>query len=125
MEYTQSINNQNRLVSFSVRGNVAAKELCQAFTKMLNAPEFQCGYNSLWDFRHSNLLNPCRQFLNELLRQAEISQQKRGKNYKVAIVTGDDLTFGFARMFATYAHKLPCSVVVFRDIIPAMQWLTQ
>jgi len=51
------------------------------------------------------------------------NQEKRGKNYRVALVVSREIDFGLARMFEAYSQEFPFEIRIFKNLQDAEQWL--
>ena len=90
--------------------------------RLVNDPAFRPDMRELSDFRSVEKHVHTTEGLNRFLEQENMYADRLGE-YRIAIVTGSDLHFGFSRMYiAGVADTLP-EVQVFRDIDEAEAWL--
>ena len=53
------------------------------------------------------------------------NQEKRGSNYKVALIVDKELYYGLTRMFQAYSDILPFEVMSFSTKDDAYRWLDE
>jgi hypothetical protein len=110
-------------VVITASGPVKGKDIIGALVKMLQDPDFKKGMDALWDFRTVKSANSETAEIREIVSFVRANQEKRGTNYRVALVVSTDIDFGLARMFEAYSHELPFDIQIFKDIKDAERWL--
>lgn len=86
-------------------------------------PDFKPGMDALWDLQAASFDELNQAELLKMMEFVAAHQDQRGAGYKVAIVVGSDLQFGFARMYELMSYSLPSRKLIFRDIRSAFKWL--
>jgi hypothetical protein len=117
------IDAKENLVMALGSGVLTDDELLDFRKRLVNDPAFQPNMRELSDFRsvekHVHSTEGLHRFLEQEIKYAD----RLGREYRIAIVTGSDLHFGFSRMYIVgVADTLP-EVQVFRDIDEAEAWL--
>jgi hypothetical protein len=106
-----------------ISGRVIGEDFRNAFTAMVDHPDFQHGMNALWDTRTANF----SQFDSEdLLRFAEfVGRYATARDgARGALVVPAEEDHGLSAMYEKLAEiKLPIQTKVFRDLAEAEAWL--
>lgn len=94
------------------------------YQQIINHPEFITCMNLIWDTRQMEIHDISPELLQKIGQIGEKYGKKRGAG-RTAFVVGTDLHFGSARMFnSLYQDRLPFSLMIFRDINTAEEWIT-
>jgi hypothetical protein len=111
------------LVTLTVEGQVDGTAIKEALQSVVRDRRFRRGADMLWDFRGATGQDPSGGGIQDLVSFVGSLKEKRGSGYKVALVASGDLEYGFARMYEAYSEHLPFSLMVFRDLDEAKQWI--
>ena len=88
--------------------------------RLKSDPHFRPEFNQRLDFRDVTRVNMTRNELQEVGQMTVF-----GRNSKRACVVSNDVQFGIARMLATHREIAgENNIRVFRDIKPALEWLS-
>jgi hypothetical protein len=123
MTINYDIKKPSGLVRLIVSGSVITGDIIDALGRMLKDPDFKEGMDVLWDFREVKSGNSEAEDIREIVSFIRTNQEKRGRNYRVALVVSRDIDFGLARMYEAYSQELPFDIQIFKDIKDAEQWL--
>ena len=109
-----------RVVTFSA--TVDDAEVLGAYEALLRSPDFDPTLNVLVDLRRVERLDVSSDAMRSLIQsfkpvEAEMSRTRR------AVVAGDDVAFGLARMFELLRSAPPDVIRVFRHYTEACEWL--
>jgi hypothetical protein len=104
-------------------GEITGKEIIQALQNLLNDPDFKPNIDSIWDFRSVTTRLIDAQEITDLINFVRTIQEKRGRDYRVAIIVTRDMDYGLARMFEVHSQDLPFQVRIFEDLEQAKSWL--
>ena len=122
MPITYRIDPERDMVLVEGHGTLAFDDHRSFRAELLKDPQFHAGMKELADFRaverHDFSMDGFEKFLEEEKQHIDLLQ-----DYQIAIVTNDDLHYGFARMYMAKMSDLMPKVEVFRDIEAAKAWL--
>jgi hypothetical protein len=116
-----SIDRQRRTATVRLTGTLQAADLKDAFSAMVAHPDFEPGFNSLWDLRGASAARLDFEALRDVVRAAGAQKDARGPG-KVAIVVTHDVDYGVSRIYEMLASGLPTVVNVFRSVGEAEAW---
>ncbi len=123
MPISYRIDSERNLVLAEGSGVLTDDDLLVFRKRIINDPAFHSGMRELADFRAVEKHVHTTEGLNRFLEQEKKYAEILGRDYRIAIVTGSDLHFGFSRMYIVgVADTLP-EVQVFRDMDEAEAWL--
>jgi hypothetical protein len=114
---------QSGLVTLTVEGEVSGANIKEALGGVVDDPRFRPGADMLWDFREALGVDMRGEAIQDLVSFVGSLKEKRGTDYRVALVAEADVLYGFARMYEAYAEHLPFVLKVFRDMVEAQNWL--
>lgn len=112
------------MVTFKVTGDLVLEEIRQALEDLYTNPVFHRSMHSLWELKEGHVGVTATQ-LPDLIKFLEKSADKRGTDYKVAIVVRGNLDFGLSTIFQMHAYTLPFEVKVFQSLTQAKSWLLE
>lgn len=121
MPHTISIDAQRKLVLMSWTGDIGEREAIAAVSSYPDYPGFDPTFPTLVDLRKATFKQPLVT-TQELAKKQQAMYPNRGP---VALVVGDDLSFGAVSQFAAFSEIRGRSVKVFRDMNAAEAWLGQ
>lgn len=104
-------------------GPITGKDIIQALQDLVQDPDFKPDIDSIWDFRSVTTRLIDAQEITDLINFIRTVQEKRGRNYRVAILVSRDMDYGLARMFEVHSQNLPFQVRIFEDLEQARSWL--
>lgn len=116
-----SIDRQRRVATVKLSGTLQATDLKDGFAAMVSHPDFEPGFNSLWDLRSASLARLDFEALRDIVRLAATKRDARGSG-KVALVVTADVDYGVSRVYEMLASGLPTVVGVFRSVEEATAW---
>lgn len=123
MEIRRKINQPDGPVILTASGAITGKEIIQAIKDLVNDPDFKPNINSIWDFRAVTTRLIDSQEITDLITFIRTIQEKRGRDYRVAILVSRDMDYGLARMFEAHSQSLPFQVRIFEDLEQAKSWI--
>lgn len=112
------------LITQTVTGNLILHDFIKAFHTAMSHPDFKTGMNVLWDLTDASLVLTETMDLHQMIKFIQFNQDKRGENFKLAMVVNSKLDYGISKMYEAFGEKLPFSKKVFYDIREAKNWLT-
>lgn len=107
----------------SLDGEVDDRILLEAYERLYRGPDWRPGYSELADLRRCDMRQVTADGLRRLSRLAQSAVGDAAVSFRTAVVVEDDLPFGLARMYGTFADTLAEDVQVFRDEGEAIEWL--
>ena len=110
-------------VKLTASGNISSSEIIKALHGLLQDSQFKSGMDILWDFRQVKTENMRADQIREIVSFIKNNQEKRGANYRVALVVSRDIDFGLARMYEAYTQELPFQLQIFKQLSAAEDWL--
>lgn len=123
MAITARFDTGSGLVTVTAEGEVNGAMIKEALQAVIEDQRFKRGSDMLWDFSGARGQDPTGEGIQDLVRFVGTIREKRGSGYRVALVAGGDLEYGFARMYEAYAEHLPFSLKVFRELDEARRWI--
>jgi hypothetical protein len=112
------------VVTFKVTGDLVIDEIRKALESLYADPEFRPSMHSLWELKEGHVGVTATQ-LPELIKFLGKFAEKRGTEYKVAIVVRGNLDFGLSTIFQMHAYTLPFEVKVYQSLTQAKSWLLE
>ena len=97
---------------------VADADLKSHQRNLLKDPDFDRGFDQLWDFREATHADVSTATLRELAKSRSYAD-----GVKRALVAPLDVAFGLARMFQSLHDEAPETIQVFRSLPEAETWL--
>ena len=105
------------------RGQVSDADLVLEYRRLYEDDEWKPGAHELVDVREADLVNVSSRGLKTLAGvMGEYLVGFEGE-FKTAVLTSGDLTFGLGRVYEAYSAESPETVQVFRDPREALAWL--
>ena len=80
--------------------------------------------NVLWDLTNASLADANVHDIHEIIKFVKYHIDKRGTNFKLAIVANSKLEFGLSRVYEAYSDPLPFAKGVFYDMQEAIKWIS-
>ena len=111
-----------RLCVFTGRGVLTADQIKAVSGQMLQDPEWETGWNILFDLRTAVLSDLDYQRMRTAVAK-DRSFNGRVAGAKFVIVADDDLTYGLMRMWQSMSEDRPIEIRIFRRIEDALQAL--
>lgn len=111
------------LITQTVTGDLVLQDFIKAFKTALDHPDFKKGMNVLWDLTNASLAKAEISDMHNMVMFIQFHIDKRGKDFKLAIVANSKLDFGLSRMYEAFSEVLPFSKKVFYDIKKAQKWI--
>ena len=118
MPMSHSINSEQRLVLCRAWDVLTSDDLHAHYRDIASDPAFRSDYRQLGDLRDVTSLTADT---TSIVATASLPVFDPGT--RRALVATTDVTFGLARMFASYAEDVGQLVRVFRDVSDAESWL--
>ena len=125
MPYRYSIDEARRLITVICAGDLPLEEAEEATSVVLGDPAYKASYGCLVDMRGArfHVSSPdSRRLAEQNATEAPPLPpgQRRGQ---IALVTGDEISYGVARQYAAFSGMRGIPVEVFRDLAAAASWL--
>jgi predicted amino acid dehydrogenase len=83
------------------------------------------GMNAIWDLTQADVSNISTHDIMDLIKHIQKGFDKRGTDFKVAIVAPGDLSYGVSKIFEGHGTELPVSIRVMRNRKEADVWINQ
>ena len=113
---------EENIIVHRATGQLEIDDITQAFDDALREPDFRPGMNALWDLRDAAVQSSPDK-LQELVTHVALSRDKRGTQYRLAIVARDSVLLMLADIFKALTSPLSFKVHIFRDYDEAWSWL--
>ena len=110
-------------VTIRYTGVIADGDLMEAFARLYRDPAHRPGMAELSDCREVERIDVTSTGLQRLAEMTSRLLDARATPWKVAVVVGQDVLFGLARMYELLREGSPEHVMVFRDVGEAERWL--
>jgi hypothetical protein len=110
-------------VKLTASGIISLGDIIKTLHGLLQDSQFKSGMDILWDFRQVKTENMKADQIREIVSFIKNNQEKRGANYRVALVVSRDIDFGLARMYEAYTQELPFQLQIFKELSAAEDWL--
>jgi hypothetical protein len=123
MKITHHIKAPNGPIKLTASGSVMAVDIIEGLKKVMEDPAFKPGMDILWDFRDVRSEISKADQIREIVSYIRTNQDRRGGNYRVALVVTRDIDFGLARMYEAYSQELPFEIRIFKNLNDAENWL--
>jgi len=122
MPVDTNIDPEAGLITYKVTGELSLDEIRAAVEGLYDDPDFRPGLNALWEIKEGNIGVTATQ-LPELIELLHQVADKRGSDYRVAILVGGNTDFGLSTVFQMHAYSLPFEVKVFQSRTQARAWV--
>lgn len=123
MAIDTEVNTADGIILRTGIGVVDINEIKNAFFDSLHHPDFKKEMNAIWDFSQADVSAISTQEILHLIKYLQQNINKRGADFKMAIVASEDLSFGLAKMFQGLGMELPIAIRVVRSRDEAFEWL--
>ena len=123
MTVNNQIDLENNLIVRTISGELTLPDILAAFNDSLTDEDFSKDMNVIWNFNDADISVGTTDEILEIIDYIKNSMDKRGSDYKIALVAPEELSFGLSRMFASYGSELPLSIGVHRSIDDAYGWI--
>lgn len=117
---------QRGFVRIVLVGEQSLEEIKQAFSSLLEHPDYRPGMNRLWDIREASVSSLTADQLRDIERHAR-ALEPTPEHLRVAVLVSRDVDFGVIRMLESLANeKAPVTVdsCVCRDLAEAEEWVS-
>ena len=98
------------------------KDAFATFEGFTRHPDFRPGMNALYDLRKARM-TPKPNDLQNLAGFVSSNQENRGKNYKVAFITGTGIERAAVEIYSNLMRSVPADFRIFDDETGACEWL--
>lgn len=122
MPITYQIDHQYKLVRTHAVGVLTDEDLLGHKRKLAADPQFTAGMRELSDVREVTDLQITAEGVRSMVN-TDASQASKLEDYRLAIVAGQEVVFGMARMYEILVEQHVPNVSVFRDYREAARWL--
>ncbi|MDH5483674.1 MAG: hypothetical protein OEY43_00435 [Gammaproteobacteria bacterium] len=117
------INSELHCVERIVEGEFNFNKFFSSFHEIDTVPGFVKGMDALWDLRQADLSQMSVDTVDKISHYIANNTDKRGVDYRIALVVSTDLAYGLARMFRTMSDQIPVNINIFRSMDDACDWL--
>ncbi len=111
-------------VAHHVSGTLQLEDIRATWQLLLESQQYNPSLNVIWNFEPGAVVSISSEGMHGLVKRLSVHAEKRGGDYRLAFVSGDDLNFGVSRMFEGLAVRLPMTINVFRSLEDAIEWVT-
>ncbi|UCD23586.1 MAG: hypothetical protein JSW51_11165 [Gemmatimonadota bacterium] len=126
MEYELTVNQEQRRVS-TIWGSSVTDESLMEYQKTVWSDATLHGFDEVIDFRKVDEIKVTTNGLRAVATLAA-AMDEPGTKSRFAVVVGNPLSFGLARMYETFRgldDRATRDVAVFEDLAPALAWLDE
>lgn len=121
MPIRQRVEPHRRRVEATIFGEVTITDILEAISSSVADPEFQPGFNVLFDHTQITKVITTEQVEEMVEHLDSLSESMAGARW--AVVTSLDASCGMMRMLSVLAERVPMEVGVFRNAEEAKGWL--
>ncbi|GAB4352155.1 MAG: hypothetical protein Kow006_16620 [Gammaproteobacteria bacterium] len=122
MPYRYTIHSENNWIELSAWGPVPQQEVHDGFNAYISDPRFKKGMHILVDIRQAELKAGLGS-VHALLRQIRENRDRRGTDYRIALLVKYGFQETMCNLFKIYAKTQPFSCRVFKDETSAREWV--
>ena len=126
MAYEIVFDKTRQLAVIRLSGYVDAGEIDAAAEAQTQHPDFEPGYNSLWDLRHTSAVDVSPEGMERLVQRKLERDEQLGLHGRIAIVVNRHTIAGAALLAKVRGSRQPGRVV---DVFPseklALAWLDE
>jgi hypothetical protein len=108
-------------VVVTASGELSASDITEAAARVYADPQFRAGMDSLLDIRKAQQ-NVSPDEVRTMVEAVARNMELRGKG-RCAVVTGNDVDYGMARIARVHMELVGIELMVFRDFEEATRWL--
>ena len=112
---------EHQLFRVTLVGRVDSRDCVQLITGMLAHPEFKPGTPAVWNAQNADLSGLKFADMGQVRVFQEQHADARGRA-RIALVAGNDMSFGVGRMAAQINDLPHLEINVFRDLVTAELW---
>jgi len=124
MAYSIGFEDELATIMVTVRDRITMAEFKAAMQEMFEAQRTQGAVRVLWDFRDGSLIELRAEHVRELSGYHSLARVDLPRSL-VALLTGNELDFGIARMLCGHTSTAEVECRAFRDDGLAREWLRQ
>jgi hypothetical protein len=106
-----------------IEGEMFLDTYRKALAALVQEKQFHTNMDTIWDLRNADLSGMSSNNIREGVTMASQSAEWRGTHWKTAVIVGDDLSFGLARMSEMLANGAPYRMGIFRTLEQAEKWI--
>jgi len=117
------IDREDKLITYRATGDITVADMKAAFESIFSHPHFEPGMNALCDAKYASFEEMSFGEVQELVGLLAERSERRGKNFKVALLVRGNPEFGLSSLFEMQTYSLPFDVQVFRKTAEAKEWL--
>jgi hypothetical protein len=121
MPITFTVSAAENLIRTVAEGEIGLEDIVSYVQAQMEHPEIRPGMHELVDMRRARL-NLSYEKMQKLVGSIEPFNEKLGEA-RCALVTDEDISFGFARMYEMMAEQTGVETRAFREMKPALEWL--
>jgi hypothetical protein len=121
MPITFSVSVTEKLIRTVAVGEITVEDIVEYVQQQMNHPDIRPGMHELVDMREATLELSYKK-VQQLVGNIEPFNEKVGEA-RCALVSGKDISFGFARMYEMMAEQTGVETRAFRVMGPALEWL--
>jgi hypothetical protein len=118
-----TIDQDDRLITYTATGDITVADMKAAFESIFDHPDFEPGMNALCDAKYASFPEMSFGEVQELVGLLGERSERRGKDFKVALLVRGNPEFGLSSLFEMQTYSLPFDVQVFRKTAEAKEWL--
>jgi hypothetical protein len=125
MAIDTDVNTETNTITRTVLGKLNTADIKMVTNDTLFHPDFIKGMNAIWDLTQADVSNISTHDIMDLIKHIQKGFDKRGTDFKVAIVAPGDLSYGVSKIFEGHGTELPVSIRVMRNRKEADVWINQ
>lgn len=123
MPILHTINQELGIVLSSIVGAISDSDLLSSYEELYENERWQPGFHEVVDLRDAQMERVTSEGLQQLSSLVSRYTNVKTEGFKTAIIAPEDLPFGLARVYEAVSKETPESVMVFRDLNNAFEWL--
>ena len=121
MAILHTINQEHGVVLSTWVGVISDSDLLQSYKQLYEDERWKPGFHEIVDAREAQVSDVTSTGLRRLSSMVE--GYVAGVGFRTAIVASKDLHFGLARLYEAVSDASPETVMVFREMDEAIEWI--
>jgi hypothetical protein len=125
MAIDTDVNTETNTITRTVLGKLNIADIKRVMYDIQFHPDFQKGMHAIWDLSQADVSDISTHDIIDLIKHIEKTIDRRGTDFKVAIVAPGDLSYGVSKIFEGHGTELPVFIRVMRDRKEADAWINE
>jgi hypothetical protein len=123
MPILHTINEELGVVLSTWVGSVSDENVVGEYRQLYDNKRWKPGFHEIADMRDVDVSGLTGKGVREVSMMVEGYTAGKCEGFKTAVIASEDLPFGLARMYEAVSNESPESVMVFRTVEAALEWM--